>query len=145
MYTRTILTIFQCRITNNSNSNNKSDDADPPAINIASLPLPSDIKGNELKEVSYEHHVFHQNGIGLFINKLLTDAEKLLALSEWVPDKNYKCSTAISAPSEKKSTRFVAEWFVKISWLAYSKLKEGTSCNFFVVFAKEMTGKGCNQ
>ena len=60
----------------------KDDETDFLPETSQSSPLPSDIKGNEEKEVSGEHLVFHQNDIGLFLNKLLTVAEKLLALRE---------------------------------------------------------------
>ncbi|CAI6377563.1 unnamed protein product [Macrosiphum euphorbiae] len=79
--------------------------------------------------------------ISLFVNRRLSDEEKLLVLKNvWKPQKNY--DFPLLELNKGRSLKFQYAWLDKYSWLAYSKALNGAFCKYCVVFAGNTGGVG---
>ncbi len=96
----------------------------------ALVPLVPEVQATiiTLESVILEVLLISKNDICSFcphIPKLKEDQKYALLKNIWKPDAQYSFSPRTF---QKKQRKFVANWLVKFSWLAYSKVTDGACC-----------------
>ena len=77
----------------------------------------------------------HDIGVHLDLNK-----QYLFLKNTWEPSKNYIFPTKTE---NKHNRKFQIYWLSKYKWLAYSKLRDGGFCKYYVLFGSSYGGVGC--
>ncbi|KAL4153370.1 hypothetical protein QTP88_001203 [Uroleucon formosanum] len=105
-------------------------------INVLSGDQPSCSTSKEVEIIDNEWETnFRSNDIGLFANRILTDADKKIVLRNlWVPNVNYKF--LLLEKYKARGLKYQHKWFTEFNWLAYSEIKQGVFCKYCLLFAK---------
>lgn len=86
----------------------------------------------------------HVNDVSYFINRALTDEERLKVLHNcWSPPKNYQFPLIEKFKDKKLKLKFQYQWLDRFNWLVYSETEQGGFCKYCVAFAN--TGGVGNQ
>jgi hypothetical protein len=88
--------------------------------------------------------ICHPNDIGLFVNKVIPDEEKVGLLQKlWQPPMTYKFP--ILEKFKERRLKFQHSWFSEFPWLAYSENEEGAFCKYCFLFSKHGAGVNCQE
>jgi len=96
---------------------------------------------NEEQTIESSSKLICNDDISFFVNKILTDAERKLILTDfWIPPNNF------NFPIESiRNLKFQIQWIDQSPWILYSKIENGIYCKYCLIFAKDVSGKGNNQ
>lgn len=84
--------------------------------------------------------------IGFYTNRMLSNEDILIVMTKiWMPNISYKFPQKLyTVQNKSKYLKFQYSWLLRFSWLAYSKIENGTFYRVCVAFSKSNENNGQN-